>query len=80
MIEALVEATGENTKSKAIDRAVNHYCICAGENAAHPVGTYEELMQVAVKKGSVTPAEIAEILDSDELQIKFDRSWSIERN
>ncbi|ELZ21479.1 hypothetical protein C475_18716, partial [Halosimplex carlsbadense 2-9-1] len=56
--EMLQEATGEKTRSKAIDAAVRYYLKMAGGNAAAPTGSVEELMQVAEDQGSVTPAEI----------------------
>ncbi|WP_236039587.1 hypothetical protein [Haloarcula salinisoli] len=73
MLDALLDATGENTKSKAIDKAVNHYCRCAGANPAHPTGTYEELMERAVEQGSLTLDEIAEILYTDSLPVRHNR-------
>jgi len=77
MLEALLDATGEKTKSKAIDRAIGHYCRCAGENAAHPTGTYEALMELVVKEGSITPAEVAKELGSKELPIEYNHEWNI---
>lgn len=77
MLKALLDATGENTKSKAIDKAVNHYCRCAGANPAHPTGNYEELMERAVGEGSVAPGEIAEILDTESLPVRYCREYSV---
>jgi len=77
MIDALLEATGENTKSKAIDTAIAHYCACAGDNVAQPQGTHEELMQLAIKRGSLTPQEIAQVLDTDSLPVKYNADWSV---
>lgn len=77
MLDALTDATGEKTKSKAIDRAVEHYCRCAGANAAHPTGTYEELMSRAIDEGSLTPGEIADILNTDSLPVIHSRDYWI---
>jgi hypothetical protein len=77
MLNALLDATGENTKSKAIDKAIDHYCRCAGANAAHPTGTYEELMERAVEEGSLTPGQIAEILNTGSLPIKYYWEFSV---
>ena len=77
MLEALLDATGEKTKSKAIDKAVNHYCRCAGANAAHPTGTYQKLMKRAVENGSLTPGDIAKILDTASLPVHHQRSYSV---
>jgi len=76
-LEALVEASGESTKSKAIDRAADHYVKMAGDTAAIPTGAVEELMERAVDQGSVTPEEIAEVLDTDELPVTAETSWSV---
>lgn len=77
MFDALTDATGEKTKSKAIDRAVDHYCKCAGANAAHPTGTYEELMNQAVEQGSLTPGQIAEILHTESLPVQHTQEYCI---
>lgn len=75
--DALLDATGEATKSKAIDRAVVHYCKVAGDNLVAPQGAYAELMEQAIKQGSVTPVEIARILGTDELPVEYEHEWSI---
>ena len=77
MLEALLDATGEKTKSKAIDKAVNHYCKCAGANAAHPTGTYEELMTEAVEQGGLTAREIATILHTKSLPVQYSQNYEI---
>ena len=76
-IENLVEATGEATKSKAIDRAANYYVRMAGETAAVPDGALEELMELAIEEGSVTPDQIAKVLDVKELPIQYERTWDV---
>lgn len=76
-MEALLDATGENAKSKALDKAVRFYNQMAGDNVAVPVGAVEELMEVAVRGGSVTPEEIAEVLDTEELPVRAETSWSV---
>lgn len=63
-LETLLDATGENAKAKAIDRAADHFIKMAGDTTAVPTGAIEELMERAVEQGSVTPEEIAEILRS----------------
>jgi len=77
MLDALLDATGEKTKSKAIDKAIAHYCACAGGNLANPDGTYTELMQLAESNGSVTAAEIAATLDTEQLPIDYTQEWSV---
>jgi len=76
-MEALLEATGENTKSKAIDRAAEFYIKMAGDSVAIPKGAFEELMATAERQGSVTSEEIAEMLDTEELSVEAELSWSV---
>ncbi|MFB6188597.1 MAG: hypothetical protein ABEI57_01820 [Halapricum sp.] len=68
-LDDLLEATGENTKSKALDRAAACYVKMRGETIAIPAGAFAELLARAEAQGSVTPAEIAEILDTEELPV-----------
>jgi len=75
--DALEDATGESTTSGALDAAAVYYLEMAGDNVTAPTGALEELMQLAVDQGSVTPQEIAAILDTEELPVKHDRSWSV---
>lgn len=76
-LEALVEATDEATKSKAIDTAAAYYTRMAGDTEGVPTGQIAELMQLAEEQGSVTPAEIAEVLDTPELSVAFEQQWSV---
>lgn len=69
--EALQEATGESTTSGALDVAARYYLLMAGGNAADPQGRLVELMHIAEEQGSVTPAEIAEVLNVEELPISY---------
>lgn len=78
--DALQEATGENIKSGAIDTAADYYVRMAGGTSAVPTGAVEELMQLDIKEGSVTPAQIAEVLDLDELPVRYEREWSVGEN
>jgi hypothetical protein len=79
-LEALVEATGENTKSKAIDTAADYYVQMAGGNGRVMTGAVEELMALAIDEGSVTPEQIADVLDADELPVQHERQWSVGRD
>jgi hypothetical protein len=78
-LENLCEATDENTKSKAIDRAADYYLKMAGDTTAVPTGAVEELMELAVEQGSVTPEEIADVLYTEELPVEAETSWSVGR-
>ena len=73
----LQEATSEATTSGALDVATNYYLKMRGDNAAAPTGAVEELMQLAIDEGSVTPDQIAEVLDVDELPVEATTSWSV---
>jgi len=77
--EMLQEATGEATTSGALDVATNYYLKMRGDNAAAPTGAVEELMQLAIDEGSVTPDQIAEVLDVDEFPVEYEREWSVGR-
>jgi len=76
----LLEATGENTKSKALDQAMRYYVRMRGNNTGVRTGTVEELMTAAIERGSLTPDEIAEILDCPELSVNYQREYYIGRN
>lgn len=76
-IEQLKEATGENMKSKAIDQASEFYIQMAGDTVAIPTGAFTELMQEAESNGSLTPEEIATILDTDQLPVNAVVEWSV---
>lgn len=48
LLEDLEEATGENTKAKALERAVAGYFWLTGNNAVVPgAGAFEELLATA---------------------------------
>ena len=74
----LVDASDESTKSKALDAAARYYVDMAGATGlgAGP-GAVEQLMRRATEQGSVTPAEIAEMLDTDELPVEYRQEWSV---
>lgn len=76
-LDALTDATGENTKSKAIDKAAEFYIKMAGDTTAVPTGAIAEMMERADEQGSVTAEEIAEILDTEELPVEAETSWSV---
>ena len=75
--ESLKDATGENAKSKAIDKASIYYLRMAGGTTTFPTGALEELMKRATEQGSVTPAEIAEVLGCEELPIEHHQEWNV---
>ena len=75
--ENLLKATDENAKAKALDAAAEFYIKMAGDTTAVPTGAFVELMELAVDQGSVTPEEIASVLDTDELPVVAEISWSV---
>jgi hypothetical protein len=76
-LEDLQDALDENTKSKAIDRAARFTVRMRGGTTAVPQGAIAELLERAEDQGSVTPAEIAEILDTDEVPVDAETTWSV---
>jgi hypothetical protein len=76
-IERLKDATGEKTKSGAIDVAADYYIQMAGETTAQPTGFIEELMRRADQEGALTIEEIADVLDVDELPVSASTEWSV---
>jgi hypothetical protein len=77
--ENLKEATTERATSKALDVAADYYLRMAGGTAAIPTGRLTELMQLAEQRGSLTGAEIADVLDVDELPVRYEPAWSVGR-
>jgi len=75
--ENLQDATGENTRSKALDDAARYYVRLAGGTTAAPTGALDELMRLAVEQGSVTPEEIAETLDQPELPVQASTTFTV---
>ena len=75
--EYLKEATGESATSKALDRAADYYLRMHGDTTAVPKGKLTELMTAATTRGSLTPGEIAEILNTDELPVQCEISVSV---
>jgi len=75
--EFLKEATDQQATSKALDCAADYYLRMRGETTAHPKGKIAELMIAATEQGSLTPDEIAEILDCRELSVDYEARWSV---
>jgi hypothetical protein len=73
----LQEATGESTTSGALDVAANYYLRMRGDTDAIPVGALEELLAHANREGSLTPEQIADHLDTDELPVTAETSFSV---
>lgn len=76
----LEEVTGENTRSKSLDLAAREYVKLRGGTTARPTGKLQTLMQEATEKGSLTPEEIAEILDTPELPVAAETEYSVGRD
>jgi hypothetical protein len=75
--ENLKEATGESTTSGALDVAAKEYLRLAGGTPAVPTGALEELLRAAEERGSLTGEEIAEILSTEELPLRYATNWGI---
>lgn len=66
LFDRLEDATGEATRASALEAAARYYCHMDG---AATEGAVEELMQLAVQEGSVTPEQIADVLDHQTLPV-----------
>ena len=73
----LKEATGKGHTSAALDEAATYYLRMRGDTGAYPRGLLEELIERAEQEGSLTAAEIVEILDTDELPLTYDAEWAV---
>lgn len=73
----LKQATGKGHKSTALDAAADYYLKMCGGTTARPTGAVEELMDLAVDQGSVTPEEIATVLTTEELPVQAETNWSV---
>lgn len=78
--ENLMEATGEGTKSGALDVAADYYIRMAGGNSAVPTGRIEELVRLAREEGNLTAEEIVDVLDSDEYPVSVSSEFSFGRD
>jgi len=79
-LERLKDATGESTKSGAIDVAAKYYLHMGETDVGHRVGAVNDLMEAAAERGSLTAPEIAEILDCDELPVQANTSYNVGRD
>ena len=77
-LELLMQATGENTKSGALDAAAEFYLHMAAVDAGQRVGAFAELLSAAEDRGSLTGSEIATILDSHTVEVDFQTEWKVE--
>jgi len=75
--EYLKEATGESATSKALDRAADYYLRMRGDTTAVPKGKLTELMIATQDQESLTPEEIANVLNTDELPLRCGVSVSV---
>lgn len=77
LYENLKDATGEGTKSGALDTAAKYYVKMRGDNPAVPTGQLTQLIKTADKQGSVTAEEIVAILDTDEIPLSYRSQYQI---
>lgn len=69
LFDRLEDATGEATRAGSLEAAARYYCYMHG--AATP-GALDDLLEVAVDQGNVTPGQIADVLDHDTLPLQVD--------
>ncbi len=75
--ENLCKATDEQATSKALDTSARYYLKMCGGVAAYGRGDIQHLLDVAEEKGSLTPQEIAAVLDERELPVEYDTHSSV---
>lgn len=78
-LDDLVEATGEETRSKAVDAASKAFLDLVGGNMVRPGrGRLEELLSAAEERGGLSAEEIAEVLSTEDLPVRYEpASWSV---
>lgn len=79
LYDRLERASPASTKAGALDAAARYYLDMAGGPADHQTGAVWELMAKATKQGSVTPEEIARVLDCDQLPVDYEQKirWDV---
>lgn len=77
--DRLQEATGEATKSGAIDVAVRYYLEMGAVDVGTRVGNTSDLLKAAAERGSLTGPEIAEIIDNEYLPVSAKNTYSVGR-
>ncbi len=77
--ENLCEATDENARSKALDRAARYSLRMCGGVAAYGRGDIQTLLDEVLTEaqGSLTAPEIAAILDERELPVTYETTSSV---
>jgi len=58
----------------------DYYLGMAGGNEVAPQGRLVDLMQLAEEQRSVTAAQIAVVLDVDQLPVEYEFQWSFGRD
>ena len=76
-LDRLMDATGENTKSGALDVAAEFYLSMGALDHGQRVGAFDELLQQASDRGSLTAPEIAAILNTSELPVGAETNYSV---
>jgi len=71
LYEQLTQATGEKSKSQALDAAARYYLRMHGTEAGGYQSKVRALLELADKNGTVTAREIAEKLDTREYPVEY---------
>lgn len=74
LFDRLEDATGETTRAGALEAAARYYCHMEGGSIT---GAVEELIQLAVEEGNVSPEQIAELLDHETLPVEVSRDIEV---
>lgn len=56
-----------------------YYLAVHGDNMVAPTGRVPELVERATEQGTVTAAELADVLDVDELPVEYSEEWDYGR-
>lgn len=68
----------DSNKSEAVLEACEFAARMRGHNDIEPQeGLLEELMEAAVKRGSLTPQEIADLISTDSVPVEAKTSWRV---
>lgn len=78
--QELEKATCESTTSGALDVAAIHYLKMVGGTTAIPHGAIDELLYLAREEGSVTPKQIANVLNTEEYPVNVELRISTGHN
>lgn len=72
LYSTLLDVSPHGHKSTSLDAAARYYIQMKREN-----GILDDLMSQAVERGSLTPGEIAEIVDTHQVPVEYESDYTI---